>query len=64
MVLSDAKAAEVVLTREHVDGKPFGWVAPALLEFPNANAPTSTDVEMDSCYAAVDFSMDLSTCIG
>ena len=64
MVLSDAKAAEVVLTREHVDGKPIGWVAPALLEFPNANAATSTDVEMDSCYAAVDFSMYLSTCIG
>ncbi len=64
MVPRDAEGAEVVLTREHVDGKPFGWVAHALLESQNANAATSTDVEMDSCYAAVDFSMDLSTCIG
>ena len=64
MVAGDAKVAEIVCARIHVDRKPLGWVAPALLEFPNANAPTSTDVEMDSCYAAVDFSMYLSTCIG
>jgi hypothetical protein len=64
LVRVDAKVTKVVVAAVHVDGKPLGRVAPALLEFPCSKASTSTNVEVDRCYTATDFSFDLSTCIG
>ena len=64
MVAGDAKVAEIVCARIHVDRKPLGWVAPALLQFPNADATAGANVEMDRCYTAADIAADLSARVG